>query len=149
MDVRYSYELALEFHIIYIVSLLIGTWMPYYFYHNYPNWYFIAIFYWEFTELIIWGGIPVEKPNNQLWGVFSYFRTRVPTPNEKPFLPFLILNPYFCSYFSFLTFCFIVVLFLFVYFHFWRCYEAWVQFIFVSWVLKDIGLLLYIYFVPI
>ena len=29
--------------------------------------------------------------------IFSYFNTRSPTLNEQPFLPFVILPPYFCS----------------------------------------------------
>ena len=55
------------------------------------------------------GGVIVEKLNNSLWGVFYYFVTRVPTPNEKPFLTFAILPQYFCAYLSLLTFYYILL----------------------------------------
>ena len=42
-------------------------------------------------------GITAEKLNNLLWGIFSFFHTRVPTPNEQTILPFVILPLYFCS----------------------------------------------------
>ena len=35
----------------------------------------------------------------------------VPTPNKKPFLTFLIFSPYVCSYFSLLTFSYILLYF--------------------------------------
>ena len=50
------------------------------------------------------GGIIVEKLKNSLWLIFSYFGTRFPTPNKQPFLPFVILPPYFYSDLSQLTF---------------------------------------------
>ena len=42
-------------------------------------------------------------------GVFSYFVTRVPTPNKQPFLTFLISSPYFCSDLSYLKFSYILL----------------------------------------
>ena len=58
-----------------------------------------------------WGGIIFGKSKNSFWGIFSYFGTRVPTPNEQPFLPFVILPPYFCSGLSLLTFYYIFLYF--------------------------------------
>ena len=57
------------------------------------------------------GGITVEKLDIFLWGVFSYFHNKVPPHNEQPFLPFVILTLYFCSYLSFLTFSYILLYF--------------------------------------
>ena len=52
-DVRYRYESAYERPIIYIVSLRIGTWMPYYFYHKSPIWNLNDIFYWKLSQLLL------------------------------------------------------------------------------------------------
>ena len=41
--------------------------------------------------------------------IFSYLNTKVPTPNEQPFLPFLIFPPYFCSDLSLLKFYYILL----------------------------------------
>ena len=66
-----------------------------------------VIFYCKLSQLIL-GGILFKKLNNPLWGLFSYFGTRVSTPNDQSFLPFVILPSYFCSYFSFLAFSYIL-----------------------------------------
>ena len=145
MGISYSYKSAPECPIISILSLQIGTWMPYYFYHKSPYWHLNAVFYWKLDQLLL-SYITVEKLKNQLWGVFSYFRTRVSTPKEKPFLPFVIFSLYFCWDLSLLIFYYIVIFSLFGYCHFRRHSEMWVQFIFVRLVLQYIGLLHYIHF---
>ena len=43
----------------------------------------------------------------QLWGLFSYFHTRVTTPKRKPFLSFVIFSPFFCPYLLLLNFSYI------------------------------------------
>ena len=70
--------------------------MPYYFYYNSPIWHLNAIFFWKLSQLLL-GDIIVDKLKNLLWAVFSYFDTKVPTPNKQPFIPFLIMTTYFCS----------------------------------------------------
>ena len=81
---------------------------PYNLYHKSPIFHFNAIFYWIFAQLIM-GGIIVDRLNNLMWGVFSYFDTRFPTPNEQSFINFVILPPYFCSDLSLLTFSYILL----------------------------------------
>ena len=39
------------------------------------------------------GGIVFEKLNNALCVVFSYFGTRVRTPDEQPFIHFIMFPP--------------------------------------------------------
>ena len=39
-----------------------------------------------------------------MWGLFSYLDTRVPAPNEQPFLHFVIFPPYFFLYLLLLNF---------------------------------------------
>ena len=97
LDVRYGLKSVLECPIIIFASLLIGILMPHYVYHNYPIWNLNAISYWKLSQLIL-GSVIVEKMKNPLQGIFSYFDTRVPTPNKKPFIHFLIFPPCFCSY---------------------------------------------------
>ena len=70
-----------------------------------PIWILNFIFYWKFDQLL------VEKLKNQFWLIFSYFDTRFPTPNMKPFIHLLIFTPNFCSYLSLLTFYDIFFLF--------------------------------------
>ena len=65
-----DYESAFECHIIY--------------YFNSPIWNLNAISYWNYSQLL------AEKVKNPLCVIFSYFDTRVPTPNEQPFLHFII-----------------------------------------------------------
>ena len=72
-----------------------------------------VIFSWKLAELIL-GGIIVEKVKNPLWGMLSYFYTRVPTPNKQPFIRFLILSPCFCSDLSLLTFSYILFYFFYM-----------------------------------
>ena len=43
-DFRYCYKLALECGITFIVSIWIGIWVPYYFYHKSLIWHLNAIF---------------------------------------------------------------------------------------------------------
>ena len=60
-----------------------------------------------------------------------------------------LFPPYFRLYFSLLNLCYIFVLFLLAYYHFWKRNEVWVRFTFVRELLQGISLPLYIQFVPI
>ena len=91
-DVSYSKNLAPEYSIISIRSLRIGPLMPYYFHHNSPIWNLNSIFYWKLDKLLL-GGITVEKLNKRLWEIFYYLHARFTTPNEQPFLTFVIFPP--------------------------------------------------------
>ena len=71
-------------------------------------------FYWKLAQLLL-GGIISEKPKNTLWRRFYYFDTRLPKPNEQPFLHFVILPPYFCSDLSLLTFYYVLMYFSYLY----------------------------------
>ena len=84
-----------------------------------------------------------------MWRIFSYFDTRVQTPNEQPILPFVIFPPFFFRFIIACLLLYIVVFFLFGCCHFLRRNEVWVQFISVSLLLQCIGSLLYIHCVPI
>ena len=53
-----------------------------------------AIFNWKLFQLLL-GSIIFDKLKNPLWGVLYYFDTGVPKPNKKPFLPVVIISPYF------------------------------------------------------
>ena len=55
------------------------------------------------------GGIISKRLNNPLLGIFYYFDNGNPTPNKQPFLPLLILPPYFCSDLSLLAFSYILL----------------------------------------
>ena len=116
---------------------------------KYSNWHLNAIFYCKWSQLLL-GGIIVEKLKNQLWGIFLYFDTRVPTPKVAIIYNFFnIASVILFRFIIIWLFLFIVVLLLFGCCHFWQHYEVWVQFITVGWVLQDTGLILYIYCVSI
>ena len=67
------------------------------------NWNLNGIFYWKLSQLIL-GVIIVDKLENPFWGVFSRFYSRVPTPNEQPFLHFIIFLRYFVRFYHCLPF---------------------------------------------
>ena len=90
--------------------------MPYYFYHKSTIWHLNTIFDWKLAQLLL-GGFIIDKTKNLLWGIFSYFNTGVPTPNEQPFLNFFISPPYYCSDLSLLNF----------YYIFLYCYYSYVD----------------------
>ena len=123
--------------------------MPYYFYHKSAIWHLNTTFYWNSAQILL-RVIIVEKLNNSLWRIFSYFDTRVPTPNEQQFLPFVTLPPWFCSDLSLLNFYYIFIyIFLFRCCHFLRCNEVWVQFISIRGLIQYRGLLIYTHCVTI
>ena len=81
------------FSSIYLCKVITSRYYPCKSYNR----HFKSIFYQKLAQLLI-RDIIIEKIKNPLWGVFSHFGTRVPTPHEQPFLHFLIFPPYFCSY---------------------------------------------------
>ena len=122
-------------------------YISYHCFCNYSNTHLNAIFYWKLAQLLL-GVIIFQKLKNPLWGIFLYFDTLIPTPNEQTFLLFLIFPPYIFLDLSLFTFSFIF-LFLFGCCHFWKHNEGRVQCIYGRWVLQDIGLIVYIHCVNI